>query len=303
MTVVVTGASGFIGTQVTQALLARGERVVGLDRVPPTVAGDGFETLHVDLAAPHAEAFDALRAADAVVHLAARPGVRDCSPRIELRRHMDNVVATAQVLAAVPLPVPVVVASSSSVYGGSRRGRPSREDDRLRPRGGYARSKVAAEQRCAARAAAGGAVTVVRPFTVVGDGQRADMALARWIVDARAGRPLVVYGGLARRRDLTDVRDVVRAVLALLDRGARTTVNVGSGVGHSLAEIAAAVGDVVAPVTVEVVPLPVSEPDETLADTRRGAATFGFVPTTDVLDVVRRAASSAGDAEHLRLVS
>ena len=147
MTIVVTGASGFIGAHVARALLARGERVVGLDRLPPTVADDGFLPLCVDLAAPHAEALDALHAADAVVHLAARPGVRDRSPGIELRRHMDNVVATEQVLAAVPRHVPVVVASSSSVYGGARRGWPSHEDDRLRPRGGYARSKVAAEER------------------------------------------------------------------------------------------------------------------------------------------------------------
>jgi nucleoside-diphosphate-sugar epimerase len=215
---------------------------------------------------------------------------------------MDNVVATEQVLAAVPRPIPVVVASSSSVYGGSRRGRPSHEDDRLRPRGGYARSKVAVEQRCAARAAAGGVVTVVRPFTVVGDGQRPDMALARWIADARAGGPLVVYGGLNRRRDLTDVRDVVRALVELIDRAVCTTVNIGSGVGHSLAQLTAAVRAVVAPVPVEVVPLPVSEPAETLADTRRGELTFGFVPTTDVRDVVRRAAAPAAE-DDLRLVS
>jgi nucleoside-diphosphate-sugar epimerase len=301
MTVVVTGSSGFIGSQVVRALLARGERVVALDRRLPALLDEQLTALVVDLSSPCAEALDALRGAAGVVHLAGRPGVRDRGPGVARRRHLDNVVATERVLAAVPASVPLVVTSSSSVYGGSRQGRPSREDDPLRPSGGYARSKAEAEARCAARRAAGGCVSVARPFTVVGEGQRADMALARWIADARQGRPLTVYGSLARRRDVTDVRDVVRALVALLDRGACTTVNIGTGAAPTLGHLTDAVCRVVAPVPVEVVPVAVAEPDETRADTRRGLAAFGFVPSTDVLDVVRRAAG-IGDGQ-LRLVS
>jgi len=121
------------------------------------------------------------------------------------------------------------------------------------------------------------------------------MAMARWIADARVGRPLLVYGALSRARDVTDVRDVVRAILVLLERGTCTTVNVGTGVARSLGDLAAAVRHVVAPVPVEVVPLPAREPDETRADTVRALATFGFVPSTDPIDVARRMARVADE--------
>ncbi len=302
MTVVVTGASGFIGCHVVRALLARGEHVVGLDRRPSPIVHQQFVELATDLSTPGRDAIEALRAAQGVVHLAARPGVREQGHGIDRRRYLDNVVATEQVLAVVPADVPLIVTSSSSVYGGAVDGRPSAETDRLRPRGGYARTKVEVEARCAARAASGGSVTVARPFTVVGEGQRPDMALARWIANARAGRPLVVFGGLDRRRDVTDVRDVVRALLALLDRAPVTKVNIGTGRAHTLGELTSAVRRVVAAVPVEVMPLPVAEPDETLADTRHGLATYGFVPSTDLVDdIVRRAAATSD--ELLRLVS
>ena len=146
----------------------------------------------------------ALRVADAVFHLAGRPGVREAGPAAEAARARDNVAATAAVLRQVPRATPLVVASSSSVYGGAA-GRPSREE-----RPAPAARRVRAQQGggralCAARHAAGGAVAVVRPFTVAGEGQRPDMALARWIAAVRAGRPVRVLGSPARTRDVTDV--------------------------------------------------------------------------------------------------
>ncbi|MGH8893391.1 MAG: NAD-dependent epimerase/dehydratase family protein, partial [Actinomycetes bacterium] len=160
MSVVVTGSAGFLGRALVAELVSRGVTVIGVDR-NPRVSGDHLaltgDLLHRD------EMVDvALDTADAVVHLAGCPGVRDTAADVERRRRRDNVAATARVLDAVPARVPVVVASSSSVYGGSR-GRPSRETDAVAPRGGYARSKMAVEALCARRAAAGGRVTVVRP--------------------------------------------------------------------------------------------------------------------------------------------
>ena len=102
------------------------------------------------------------------------------------------------VASAVALAVPLLVTSSSSVYGGARCDRPGGEGDRLAPRGEYATSKVATEERCATRAARGGLVCVARPFTVAGKGQRSDMALARWLEAGRRGAPLVVYRSPAR---------------------------------------------------------------------------------------------------------
>jgi nucleoside-diphosphate-sugar epimerase len=205
MATVVTGAAGFIGRYLVELLLARGERVVAVDRVP-TEPRPGCTVLAADLTAADDHVRAALAEADRVFHLAALPGVRGRRSRRE--RYRDNVLATAAVLAAVPVRTPVVFTSSSSVYGGSVAGRPSAEDDPLWPKGEYARSKVAAEARCLARLAAGGRVLIARPFTVAGPGQRADMAFARWIRAAATGQPLRIHGSPDRTRDVTDVAQV-----------------------------------------------------------------------------------------------
>lgn len=289
MTIVVTGAAGFIGSAVLRHLVRAGERVVAVDRRP--VVAPGARVLTADLLDADRHVEDALRSAAAVIHLAGCPGVRDGRPDVEAHRARDNVDAAARVLATVPRHVPLVVASSSSVYGGSRDLRPCREGDPLRPVGGYARSKVAVEELCAAAVSAGGRVTTARPFTVAGEGQRPDMALSRWIAATRLGAPVQVYGSTARRRDVTDVRQVAAALVALARAGARGPVNVGTGAGHTLAELLAAVGEAVGrrPV-VELVPASAEEVSATLADTTRLRTLVGWAPTTDLTALVRRQA-------------
>lgn len=293
MTVVVTGAAGFLGRHLVQRLADRGERVVAVDRrpVPP---GAAAVRLMADLAEPSDDVVGALREADAVFHLAARPGVRAAGPPAALAalRHRDNVIAALPALTHPSADAPVVVTSSSSVYGGSPPGRGSREDDPLRPGGGYARSKATLELLCARRAARGGLVAVARPFTVAGEGQRTDMALAGWLAAARAGRPLTILGSPDRTRDVTDVADVVTGLVALADRGVNGTVNLGTGTGHRLGDLTAAVAAAVGhPVTVHVRPAGRDEPPHTLADTGRCRRLLGFVPATDLAAVFRRQAT------------
>jgi nucleoside-diphosphate-sugar epimerase len=286
--ITVTGSSGFIGTNLLAALIAAGEDVVGIDRRPPPTrgpAGEKTPTVLTDLSRPSRAATAVLAAADVVVHLAARPGARERGWTAERQRRRDNVLATDRVLAACAPDAYVIVASSSSVYGGSHGGRACHEDDVLRPIGGYARSKRAVERRAARR---DGPTLVVRPFTVVGEHQRPDMALSRWIAAAAAGRPLTLYGDPLRARDLTDVRDVVRALVAAIACRSTGTVNVGTGVSRTLGELAATVRRVVADVPVEPAPVPVPEPDGTLADTARCERLLGLRPRTELDDVVRR---------------
>lgn len=293
MTVVVTGSAGFLGRALVAELVARGADVVGVDRTPTPAPADHL-VLTGDLLHRDELVGAAFGTAAAVVHLAGCPGVRDDAPDVEHRRQRDNVAATARVLAAVPAHVPLVVASSSSVYGGGR-GRPSRESDLTAPRGGYARSKVAVEALCARRARAGGRVTVVRPFTVVGEGQRPDMAVARWLHAAVSGWPLQVYGSLERTRDLTDVRDVARVLAALAEPGRAPTgvLNLGTGRPRTLREVVAAVGTVAGTVPRTVVtPAAAVEPPDTWADTRALHAVVGFTPRTDLADVVARQAAA-----------
>ena len=301
MTLVVTGSSGFIGSHLCASLRARGARPLGIDRVPSATV----PTIQTDLADPSNEALDALRTADAVWHLAALPGIRDRRPGIESMRHRDNVVAARNVLTAVPLGTPLVVTSSSSVYGGSRhRGidRPSRESDQLRPHGGYARSKVAMERLCARRAANGGRVAIARPFTVAGEGQRPDMAIATWIESIRAGRAITVLGSPERTRDVTDVRDVVRALIVMADKDVSGAVNLGSGVANTLADIVGAVSEAVAlPAFLEVAPATSEEVTATRADTTRCKELLGVTFGTDLGALVKRQAESTTAVPHSRL--
>ncbi|MBW3659848.1 MAG: NAD(P)-dependent oxidoreductase, partial [Actinobacteria bacterium] len=118
MSVVVTGAAGFIGRAVVAALRDRGRDVVGIDR-RTWAPSAGERVIRASLEDGGPDVRDALLDADAVIHLAGCPGVRDLTADIALRRHRDNVLAGEIVLTQVPLATPVVVTSSSSVYGGS----------------------------------------------------------------------------------------------------------------------------------------------------------------------------------------
>lgn len=296
MSVVVTGSAGFIGRALSQDLVDSGVHVVAIDRRwQPHL--DGTTVLTADLLDRDPLVEVALRDADAVVHLAGCSGVRDSSPGIQARRRRDNVEATRAVAARVPADVPLLVTSSSSVYGGARYGRASHESDPLHPRGGYARSKVGTEQVCAQRADAGGHVLVVRPFTVVGEGQRADMALSRWAAAARAGEPLRIFGSLERTRDFTCVREVARGLVALLGSAATGVVNLGSGAPRTLGDVVHALASVLAlEVDVRVEPAAHYEVSGTWADTGRLEDLTGFRPRTDLRDVIER---FLADASHL----
>lgn len=308
MTVVVTGAAGFIGSHLVEALAARGERVVAIDRRADMPVAATVRIVADLVDAPAGAVDDVLWEAEAVFHLAARAGVRSChrdplqhradgwagQAGLDLLRHRDNVLAAERVLQRVPDHVPVMVTSSSAVYGGSRHGRACHEDDRLRPRGGYAHSKVALEARCHARAARGGLVAVARPFTVAGERQRPDMAIAQWIEAVRQGRRIRVLGAPDRTRDLTDVRDVVAGLLRLADRNVQGTVNLGTGTGHRLATIAHAIAAALGrPADLVVEAADPEDVPHTLADTRRCQALLGMTPRTNLDALVRRQVAAA----------
>lgn len=290
MQAVVSGSAGFIGRHLVDELIARGYRVAGIDR-QPEYTEPGYEHRTLDLADEVAcgAVAGVLQQADIVFHLAARPGVRGRGPVIEEMRRRDNIVATGNLVSLVPADTPLVATSSSSVYGSSICGVPSREDDPLRPRGGYARSKVAMEQVCEQRRARGGLVAVIRPFTVAGEGQRPDMALSLWMRALRRGLPIQIFGSETRSRDITDVRDAVEGLIRAGERRVNRTVNLGTGVGHSLIEMANALLEA-SGLNGGIVQNPVSpdEADATLADTRVCRELLGFVPTTDLAGLIAR---------------
>jgi nucleoside-diphosphate-sugar epimerase len=241
MRAVVTGAAGFVGSHVAEAMAHAGHEVLAVDAPErsssPAAARANWAALAARPGIVRVEADLAVRDltpladTDVVVHLAGRPGVRSSWGAGRAAVVRDNVTATRRLLAACAAraaPPRVVVASSSSVYG-SAGDRPHAEDDPLRPASPYAASKAAME-RLTARAAERGVPTVVlRYFSVYGPRQRPDMAFHRFVEAALRGRPLPVFGDGAQSRAFTYVGDVVAATLAAATTGLPpgTVLNVG----------------------------------------------------------------------------
>jgi UDP-glucuronate 4-epimerase len=224
-TVLVTGGLGFVGARVCSLLTSRGYEVVCVDHLSadysPGAGHDAARRLRANGSAcvliEDLELTDldrVLEPADAVVHLAALPGVRAGHDRATLWR--ANVTLTERVArAAARNGTRMVLASSSSVYGNAAV-MPTPETARPRPLGGYALSKLAAEK---ASLAAGAEVVVARLFTVFGPGQRPDMAVSRWIGALRSGEAVEMHLHGAGSRELTHVDDAARGLVAALERG------------------------------------------------------------------------------------
>jgi len=238
-----TGGNGFVGGHLRDHLVASGDRdVTPVDRVDIT-----------DEAAVTA----ALRGAnpDVIYHLAARTSVAaSLSDATAVMR--TNVVGTQTLLDVASTVVPeatVVVVSSSEVYGlVASEDQPTSELHPSAPRNPYASSKVEVERVAHAAAHRGQRIVIARPFTHVGPGQSTTFvvpALVQRLLNARAaGADTIVVGNLAARRDLSDVRDVVRAyrLLALLgDTG--EIYNVASGHDLALEDVASELRDLIHP--------------------------------------------------------
>jgi UDP-glucuronate 4-epimerase len=229
---VVTGCAGFIGGHLVQALLARGDEVVGIDAdLRGARGGDGLALVQGDLAV--LDLAPVLADADGVFHLAGRPGVRGSWGDAFAAYAHDNLVATQRVFeAAARAGVRVVWASSSSVYGDGDPGGPPR------PISPYGVTKLACESLAAAYAGSQGLADVaLRLFTVYGPRQRPDMALARVVAALAGDGRFTVYGSGRQTRDLTYVDDAVRAALLAMERGRPgAAYYVGGGASVSLAE-------------------------------------------------------------------
>jgi UDP-glucose 4-epimerase len=297
--VVVTGAAGFIGSHLGEALLDRGHDVVGIDAFtgsyPPAdkwsnisglLARPGFELHRLDLATADVDAL--LAGATAVFHLAARPGVRTSfGPGFSGYLH-DNVSATQRLLeSCVRAEVPrLIFASSSSVYGDAPT-YPTTEESRTRPVSPYGVTKLAAEHLCQAYAQLAQspmAVAILRYFTVYGPRQRPDMGFRRFIEAALAGRPVVVYGDGEQTRDFTFVDDVVRAnLLAMTAPVEGEAINIGGGARVSLNEALDLVGEATGRrLRIDRRPALPGDASHTAADGTRGEALLGYRPDTDL---------------------
>jgi UDP-glucuronate 4-epimerase len=233
MKYVVTGAAGFIGSQLAEELLAGGHEVLAVDcftdYYDPALKEEnaaGLDITRLDLAEVNLD----LAGVDGVFHLAGQPGVRSFGDVFEeyVRR---NLLASRRVFEAVAAAgTRVVFASSSSIYGEAER-YPTPEEAEPRPISPYGITKLGCEQLAHAYAQSFGLEAVVlRYFTFYGPRQRPDMALARIVHALARGSSFELYGDGLQSRSFTYVADGIDATIAAMERApAGAVYNVGGG--------------------------------------------------------------------------
>ncbi len=295
MRYVVTGAAGFIGSHLAEALAAEGHEVVAVDSFTDYYDPElkeqnaaGLDIVRADLAEdPLGEL---VRGADGVFHLAGQPGVR-ASWGDDFEHYVRrNVLATQRVLeAAADKGVRVVFASSSSVYGDAQR-YPTTEDAVPQPLSPYGITKLTCEHlvRAYVRSARLEAI-VLRYFTVYGPRQRPDMAFTRMLHALAEGVAFEVYGDGSQSRGFTYVADAVAGTVQAMERAPGGAVyNVGGGSEASMLEAIAA-AEQVSGRTLETRFLPVAAGDvrRTAADTTRIREALGWIPRVSLDEGLR----------------
>ena len=307
MTVLVTGAAGFIGSHVTERLLADGHDEVGLDSFDPFY-DPRVKDANLEAARGHASFVeirgdirdsDALARVpddvDAVIHLAARAGVR---PSIErwVEYHSVNVEGTLHLLdwmRSRGLPS-LVFGSSSSVYGEGAAVPFSEEANVGRPISPYAATKASGELACHVDHHLNGrSVAALRLFTVYGPRQRPDLAIHKFARLIRAGRPIPVFGDGSTGRDYTFVADIVDGVvsaLALVQAGDPRfeIINLGGSRIVSLHEMIRVLGEELGtePI-VEELPAQPGDVTRTCASVEKAGRLLGYRPQTGFTEGIR----------------
>lgn len=299
----VTGCAGFIGSSLTEALLAQGGEVVGVDCFTPhyerlskesnlaaAMAHDAFRFVETDLR--EAELDPLLDGIDVVYHQAAQVGVRLSWAAGFADYATHNVLATQRLLEAAKATGVrrFVYASSSSVYGQAA-AYPTVETDLPRPHSPYGATKLAAEHLCNLYAANWGVPTVsLRYFTVYGPRQRPDMAMYRLLEAGIDGTPFPLYGDGSAVRDFTYVGDIVAANMAA---GASTcapgtVVNVAGGGSITMADLLELAGEVVGrPIVVNRLDRQLGDVDRTGGRIDAALQALGWEPHTNLATGVR----------------
>jgi UDP-glucuronate 4-epimerase len=307
--IVVTGAAGFIGYAVAERLLARGDRVIGVDsfnnyydvglkeaRAARLTAHAAFALKRMDIA--EAEPFAGLvreSGAARLVHLAAQAGVRYDNPPAYARSNLSGHLAVLEACRATEAFEHLVYASSSSVYG--ERGAESafHEDDRLGPPTSlYAATKRADELMSQAYAHVHGLPqTGLRFFTVYGPWGRPDMAYYAFTRAMLAGEPIEVFADGELSRDFTYIDDIADALIAVLDRPPdaprHRILNIGAGRPETVSMLIETLQRLLG-VQARIVakPKPAADLPNTFADVGRLNALTGYAPSIGLEDGLRR---------------
>ncbi|MHC5210079.1 MAG: GDP-mannose 4,6-dehydratase [Planctomycetota bacterium] len=305
-TVLVTGAAGFIGSHLSERLVARGDSVVGLDNfnefydpaikrrnVRALQAGDGFRLVEGDIRDSELVA-RLLREhkPDSIVHLAAMAGVRP-SLQDPVLYHDVNCTGTAVMLEAARRADVrrFVFGSSSSVYGGNEKVPFQEQDDVSGPVSPYAATKRANELTCSTfHHLYGMDIAALRFFTVYGPRQRPEMAIHKFVRLTEQGRPLPFYGNGRTERDYTYIDDILDGVLKAHDRSQGFRIyNLGESHTVSLGELVEAIGRATGKVPeVDRQPDQPGDVPRTFADVSRARQELGYDPHIGLEEGLRR---------------
>jgi UDP-glucuronate 4-epimerase len=303
MNILVTGGAGFIGSHTVERLLAQGHTVTIIDnfndyydpavkRENVRVVKSSIAVLEGDLrdAATAEEAFSQ-RAFDAVIHLAARAGVRPSIEAPEL--YIDtNIKGTFHLLEAAKRHGvgKFIFASSSSVYGVNQKVPFAEEDPILQTISPYAMTKMAGEQMCSNYSHLAGIRTIcLRFFTVYGPRQRPDLAISKFTRLIHEDRPIDRYGKGDTVRDYTYVSDIVDGILGALayadqaDAPVSSIFNLGGSQTVKLNELIATIEKAVGKkAQINEMPEQPGDVPLTSADVSKATRLLKFQPTTHI---------------------
>ena len=317
MTVLVTGAAGFIGAALAERLCARGERVIGLDSFnsyyPPQLkrdriarveeaAGDGFVSIEADFA-DHAALERCLAGHDfdRIVHLGAQAGVRYSleNPRAYVEANVMGHLNLLEIARHRGI-AHMVYASSSSVYGGNDKVPFGVEDRVDHPYSLYAATKKADELMSETYAHLYRiSLTGLRFFTVYGPWGRPDMMPWLFTDAILSGRPIRVFNEGRMRRDFTYIDDIVAGVIACLDAppaddeavkpggsvAPHALYNIGNNRPEQLMDVIAIIEEACGrKAEIEMLPMQPGDVPQTYADIDPIRADLGFKPTVSAAE-------------------
>ncbi len=282
MRYVVTGAAGFIGSHLAEALKREGHEVRGIDcftdyydQALKEENARGLDVQRLDLA----EAALDFAGYDGVFHLAGQPGVRSFGDVFPLYLRRNQLASQRVFEAAARDGARVVFASSSSVYGAAER-YPTPEDTPPRPNSPYGITKLACEHLADAHAREFGLECVVlRYFNAFGPRQRPDMAFTRIVAALAEGGQFELYGDGEQSRGWTYVSDIVEGTMLAM-AGGSGTYNVGGALEASMNETIA-MFERIAGRTLDIrrrQPAVPGDQRRTQADTRRIRGELGWTP-------------------------
>jgi UDP-glucuronate 4-epimerase len=312
MLCLVTGCAGFIGFHVTQYLLDRGERVIGVDNLNPyydvalkqarlaQLQGRARFQFHpLDVADPAAmsELVERHPGIDAIIHLAAQAGVRYSltQPLAYVEANVKGQVVLLEAARKLPKLRSLVYASSSSVYGANTKQPFSVEDRADHPVSLYAATKRAGEliteSYCRLYQLP---CTGLRFFTVYGPWGRPDMAAFLFTDAILAGRPIQVFNQGQMARDFTYVDDIVPAIVTAAETapappGEQRVYNLGNNRPEALLDFIAVLEDALGRTAIkEMLPMQPGDVATTYADIGPARRDLGFAPRTPIAEGLPR---------------